>query len=81
MMSKKEITIKKVFYVIFEKNGWLEYHLGTELCDVVNGQALSKKIKKDNPNAVDCLISWINEAKQSGFYWIRYNGDGAIILG
>jgi len=56
----------KVYWRIFERDGWLEYHCSAELQDVCEGKARSQAIRLDSPHRDRVEKGWREEIKNFG---------------
>ena len=52
-----------VYYDIFETDTTVEYHVSHIKDDVINREAMSRRIQKDNPRRDEIVQSWYENAE------------------
>lgn len=65
-----------VYYDIFETDTTIEYHVSHIKDDVINREAMSRRIQKDHEKALDIVACWEDEAILLGMTCIR--GEGSV---
>jgi hypothetical protein len=50
-----------VYYDIFETDMYIEYHCSIEKQEVIDHASMSRRIKKDHPDAVEARSRWVSE--------------------
>lgn len=68
-----------VYYDIFERGEHLEYHCSHIREEVVNRESMSRRIKKDHPEANDAKDRWFAEVNSGMIDMERITGDNSFI--
>ena len=55
--------MNKVYYSIFIRGEWVEYHTSANKEDAALGQSMSHRIKTDNPHASASILRWLEDAE------------------
>lgn len=58
--------MNRIYYKILERDGRLEYHVSSIREEAAKGEALSKAIDANHPNAETCKQQWLDEVRLYG---------------
>jgi len=68
-----------LYWDIFEKDGYVEYHVSYDRENVVNRSTWSHRFKSDNPMRAIILDEWYNYIEWSDNPMKRVMGDGSCV--